>query len=52
MNVFEVSAIVIAALVSSEILTLAVLLYLAAKLGLHILVAAEAERNAYGKKYF
>lgn len=52
MNVFEVTAIVVAALVSSEILTLAVLVYLAAKLGLHVLVAAEAEMNAYGKKYF
>ena len=52
MNVFEVTAIVVAALVSSEILTLAVLVYLAAKLGLRILVAAESERNAYGKKYF
>ena len=52
MNVFEVSAIVVAALISSEVLTLMLLLYFAGKLGLRILVAAESERNAYGKKYF
>ena len=52
MNGYELTAILIAMLVSSEILTLILLLYFALKLGLRLLDAAAAERNAYGKKYF
>ena len=52
MNVLEVTAIVVAAFVCSEALTLLCLLYLFGKLGLWMLSKAEAERNSYGKKYF
>lgn len=52
MNIFEVSATVIAILASSEILSLMLLLYFAAKFSLWILAKADAERNSYGKKYF
>lgn len=52
MNTYEAAATVVALLASSEILSLAILLYFAVKFGLWMMTNADAERNAYGKKYF